>query len=262
MPDGWSPGPAAPRLTGGEVHVWRASLAASAGELGRLHALLSEEEQLRAARFKFEVHRGRFIAGRGIQRLLLARYLDVDPAAIRYRHAAHGKPALDGPGAESGIRFNVSNSDDGLLIALVRDREVGIDLEPVHRVVDRDAVARRFFSVPENQVYDTIPEEQRDAAFFTCWTRKEAYIKAVGEGLSMPLDCFDVTLRPGEPARLLATRGDPAQAERWTIRELDPGPGWLGAIVVEGPPFELRLFDWDPARPPVAPPPRAAEGGG
>jgi len=262
VPDAWSPGPAAPRVAPGEVHVWRASLAAAPGELARLHALLSEDEQVRAARFRFEVHRDRFIAGRGTQRLLLARYLGVDPAAIRYRHAAHGKPALDGPGAESDLRFNVSNAEDGLLVALTQGREVGVDLEPVHRVVDRDAVARRFFSAPENLVYDTIAEEQRDAAFFTCWTRKEAYVKAIGDGLSMPLDCFDVTLRPGEPARLLATRGDPAQAERWTLRELDPGPGWLGAIVVEGADFALRRFDWDPARPPVARPPRGAADGG
>ena len=262
MPDDWSPGPAAPRLAAGEAHVWRASLALGAEELRRLHALLSDDERVRAARFRYDVHRERFIAGRGTQRLLLARYLGVDPAAIRYRFAAHGKPALDGPEAASGLRFNVSNAEDGLLVALVLDREVGVDLEPVHRVVDRDAVARRFFSVPENQVYDTIPEAQRDAAFFTCWTRKEAYIKAVGDGLTMPLDCFDVTLRPGEPARLLATRGDPSQAARWTLRELDPGPGWLGALVVEGAAPELRLFDWDPARPPVAPPPRPAAGEG
>jgi 4'-phosphopantetheinyl transferase len=260
--DAWSPGPADPRLGAGDVHVWRASLAATRDELARLHALLSDEERVRAARFRFDVHRDRFVAGRGTQRLLLARYLGADPAALRYRHAAHGKPALDGPEAESGLRFNVSNSDDGLLVALTRGREIGVDLEPVHRVVDRDAVARRFFSAPENLVYDTIAEDQRDAAFFTCWTRKEAYIKAVGEGLSMPLDCFDVTLRPGEPARLLATRGDPAQVERWTLRELDPGPGWLGAFAVEGPAFDLRLFDWDPARPPVAPGPRAGNEAG
>jgi len=260
--DGWSPGPAAPRLAPGEAHVWRASLAASRDELARLHELLSEDERARAARFRYDVHRERFIAGRGTQRRLLARYLGVDAASIRYRYAARGKPALDGPEAESGVRFNVSNAEDGLLVALVLEREVGVDLEPVHRVVDRDAVARRFFSVPENQVYDTIAEEERDAAFFTCWTRKEAYIKAVGDGLSMPLDCFDVTLRPGEPARLLATRGDPSQAERWTLRELDPGPGWLGALVVEGPSPALRLYDWDPTRPPVAPPPRPAAGAG
>ena len=252
MADTWTLGPERPRLAPGEVHVWRASLAAGRDELQRLHRILSDDERGRAARFRFEMHRDRFVAGRGIQRLLLARYLGVDPAAIRYRLAAHGKPSLDGPGAESGIRFNVSNAEDGLLVALTPGREVGVDLEPLHRVVDRDAVARRFFSAPENRVYDGIAEHERDAAFFTCWTRKEAYIKAVGDGLSMPLDCFDVTLRPGEPARLLATRGDTAQAERWTMRELDAGPGWLAALVVEGAGCELRLFDWDPARPPVA----------
>jgi 4'-phosphopantetheinyl transferase len=249
--DAWSPGPDRPRLAAGEVHVWRASLAAGRDELARLHAILSDEERVRAARFRYEMHRDRFVAGRGIQRLLLARYLDADPAGIRYSLAAHGKPALDVPNGESGVRFNVSNAEDGLLVAVTLAREVGVDLEPLHRAVDRDAVARRFFSVPENAVYDTIAEEERDAAFFTCWTRKEAYIKAVGDGLTMPLDCFDVTLRPGEPARLLATRGDPAQAGRWTMRELDPGPGWLAALVVEGPELDLRLFDWDPARPPV-----------
>lgn len=252
MADTWLPGPERPRLEPGEVHVWRASLTAARDELARLHEILGDDERVRAARFRFDVHRDRFVAGRAIQRLLLARYLDVRPGAIRYRHAAHGKPSLSGPEAESGIRFNVSNAEDGLLVALALERELGVDLEPLHRVVDRDAVARRFFSAPENQVYDTIAEDQRDAAFFTCWTRKEAYIKAVGDGLSMPLDCFDVTLRPGEPARLLATRGDPQQAERWTLRELDAGPGWLAALVVEGAGVTPRLFDWNAARPPVA----------
>jgi 4'-phosphopantetheinyl transferase len=130
-------------------------------------------------------------------------------------------------------------------------RELGVDLEAVRTLDDRDDVARRFFSAPEVQVYDAVDEAQRDAAFFTCWTRKEAYIKAVGEGLSMPLDCFDVTLRPGEPARILATRGNPAEAGRWTLREFDPGPGWMAAIAVEGGGWELRLFDWDPGRPMV-----------
>jgi 4'-phosphopantetheinyl transferase len=246
-PPAWAPAPARPPLADHEVHVWRASLVATPDELARHHAVLSDDERARAARFRFEVHRNRFVAGRGIQRQVLARYLDAHPAALRYRLAEHGKPALDGAGAD--LRFNVSNSDDGLLIAVARGRELGVDLEAVVPVLDRDDVARRFFSVPENQVYDTIPDHARDAAFFTCWTRKEAYIKALGEGLSMPLDCFDVTLRPGEPAHLLCTRGRPDEAGRWTLRELDPGPGWLGAIAVEGGGWSLRLFDWDPSRP-------------
>ncbi|HSU14482.1 4'-phosphopantetheinyl transferase family protein [Longimicrobium sp.] len=250
MPEpAWEPAPPRPALAADEVHVWRASLAATPDELARYHAVLSADERERAARFRFEVHRDRFIAGRGIQRQVLARYLGADPAALRYRLAEHGKPALDGPEAAGGLRFNVSNSGDGLLIALALGRELGVDLEAVLPVGDRDAVARRFFSVPENQVYDSIPDEARDLAFFTCWTRKEAYIKAIGEGLTMPLDRFDVTLRPGEPAHLLCTRGTPDEAARWTLRELDPGPGWLGALAVEGGGWSLRLFDWDPARP-------------
>ncbi len=253
MPDLWAPGPARPVPAPSEVHVWRASLALPPGDVAALHEVISDEERLRAGRFRFEVHRGRFVAGRGIQRRVLARYLGAGPAALRYRLAHHGKPSLDHPWDATGLRFNVSNAEDGLLIAVGLGRELGVDLEAVRTLGDRDDVARRFFSAPENQVYDTIADAERDAAFFTCWTRKEAYIKALGEGLSMPLDCFDVTLRPGEPARLLATRGNPAETDRWTLHELDPGPGWMGAVAVEGDAsWEMRLYDWDPARPMVA----------
>jgi 4'-phosphopantetheinyl transferase len=254
MPDAWVPGAERPVAAPGEVHVWRASLALPPGEVAALYAVISDEERSRAGRFRFDVHRDRFVAGRGIQRRLLARYLDANPAALRYRLAHHGKPSLDAPWDAADLRFNVSNAEDGLLIAVTVGRELGVDLEAVRTLDDRDQVARRFFSAPEVEVYDAVDEALRDAAFFTCWTRKEAYIKALGEGLSMPLDCFDVTLRPGEPARLLATRGNPAEAERWTLREMDPGPGWMGAVAVEGSGWELRLFDWDLAHPMVVRP--------
>ena len=252
MPETWVPGPERPAAEPGQVHVWRASLALPPAGLAALHRVISDDERSRAGRFRFEVHRDRFIAGRGIQRLLLARYLGADPAGLRYRLAHHGKPSLDAPWDAADLRFNVSNAEDGLLVAVTTGRELGVDLEAVRALGDRDEVARRFFSAPEVEVYDAVPEGERDAAFFTCWTRKEAYIKALGEGLSMPLDCFDVTLRPGEPARLLATRGNPAEAGRWTLREVDPGPGWMGAVAVEGAGWELRLYDWDPANPMVA----------
>lgn len=240
MSDRWERAPAEPALGEGEVHVWRASLRVPAPERERLNALLDPEEKARAARYRFDVHRDRFVAGRGIQREVLGRYLGVHPASIRYRAASHGKPLVDGPGS---LRFNVSNAEDGLLIAVVLGREIGVDLEALRPMPDGEEIAGRFFSAPEVEVFRAIPPHDRDLAFFTCWTRKEAFIKAVGEGLSMPLDRFDVTLVPREPARLLRTRGDPAEAERWSLRELDPGPGWLAALCVEGGGWSLRLFD-------------------
>jgi 4'-phosphopantetheinyl transferase len=242
---GWAPAPASPALGPADVHVWRASLEPPRHVLDRLLATLSDDEREKAARFRFPVHRDRFVAGRGIQRAILSRYLSIAPAAIRYRLTGHGKPELDGAAAASGIRFNVSNTESFALLAFTLGREIGVDVEHLREMPDGEAIAQRFFSAPENQVFAGIPAHQRDLAFFTCWTRKEAYIKAVGEGLSMPLDRFDVTLVPGEPARLLRTRGNDAEAARWTLRELDPGPGYLGALAVEGAGWTLTQFDWD-----------------
>lgn len=248
MPDGWAPPPSGPLALGpDEVHVWRASLRPPPAVLARLEAHLAADERARAARFRFPEHRTAFVAGRGVQREILSRYLDVAPARLTYRTMPHGKPELDGPAAETGLRFNVSNSGDLALFAMTRRREIGVDLERIKRMDDGMDIARRFFSAPENAVFAALPEDARDLAFFHCWTRKEAYIKAIGEGLSMPLASFDVAFAPGEPARLLAARGVGAEAERWSLCELHPGPGYVGAMVVEGTGWEMRLFDHDDA---------------
>jgi 4'-phosphopantetheinyl transferase len=241
--DRWEAAPGHVKLEPDEVHVWRASLAPPPHELERLARHLSDEERSRAARFRFAVHRDRFVAGRGVQREVLARYLGANPAALVYREGPYGKPELAGDAAVSGLRFNVSNADDGLLVAVAQGRELGVDLERLRPMPDGVQVAERFFSAPENEVFRAVAEEVRDLAFFCCWTRKEAFIKAVGEGLSMPLDRFDVAFRPGEPAALLRTRGRPDEAERWTLRELDPGPGWVAALCAEGRGWRLRLLD-------------------
>ena len=246
--DAWAPAPAGPlALADDEVHVWRASLRPPPHLLARLDATLSPDERARAARFRFDEHRVAFIAGRGVQRGILGRYTGLHPAAHVYREGSHGKPELDGAAAELGIRFNVSNSGDYALYALTRNREIGVDLERLKPMPDGIDIAQRFFSAPENEVFATLRDEVRDLAFFLCWTRKEAYIKAVGEGLSMPLDRFDVAFTPGEPARILRTRGNPAEAERWTMLNLDPGPGYVGALAVEGGGWRPVLFDWDAA---------------
>ncbi|MBB4637661.1 4'-phosphopantetheinyl transferase family protein [Longimicrobium terrae] len=240
----WRPAPSGPVALGAdEVHVWRASLRPSPAALARMEAHLGADERDRASRFRFAEHRTAFVAGRGAQREILARYTGLAPAAHRYRTTSHGKPMLDG--ADGRLRFNVSNAGDMALYAVTLEREIGVDLEALKPMPDGIDIAKRFFSAPENEIFAALPETDRELAFFQCWTRKEAYIKAVGEGLSMPLDRFDVSFRPGEPARLLATRGDPDEAGRWTLRELHPGPGYVGAIVVRGAGWTPVLFDFE-----------------
>lgn len=236
-----------PPLTpgGDDVHVWRIPLDPPPPLLTDLSAALSADERSRAARFRFDIHRTRFTAGRAVLRHLLASYLKMRPDEVSFRYSAHGKPSLAGSAADSGLRFNFSNAGGMALAAFVLDREVGVDLEELKRVADFAAIAERYFSAAENEAMRALPPESRDAAFFTCWTRKEAYIKALGEGLSVPLDSFDVTLAPGEPPRLLATRGETGGAPRWSLHALDPGPGYVGALAVEAPAPEVRCFDWE-----------------
>lgn len=246
--DAWAPPPAGRlALNADEVHVWRASLRPPAHVLARLETHLSPDERARAARFRFAEHRDAFVAGRGAQREILARYTGLPPHAHAYAETSHGKQSLAGAAATLGIRYNVSNSGDLALYAVAVDRELGVDLEKLKPMPDGIDIAQRFFSAPENAVFAALDEAVRDLAFFNCWTRKEAYIKAVGEGLSMPLDRFDVSFAPGEPARLLRTRGDEAEAARWSMAALDPGAGYVGAIVVEGDGWRPVLFDFGSA---------------
>ncbi|HEU0079761.1 MAG TPA: 4'-phosphopantetheinyl transferase superfamily protein [Longimicrobiaceae bacterium] len=233
------------RLADDVVHVWAAPLDPPADAIRRCAALLAPDERARADRFRFERDRRRFTVARGVLRTLLGRYLDADPRGIAFRYESHGKPVLDGASAAHGIRFNVSHSGEMALYALARGRELGVDVEEVRRMDDGLDIAVRFFSEAEVAAFRSLPEEIRDDAFFNCWTRKEAYIKAVGEGLSFPLHVFDVSLAPGEPARLLASR-DPRQAERGSLRGLpDPAPGYRAAIVVEGEGWELACLRWE-----------------
>jgi len=234
-------------LGGGEVHVWAAPLDPPEEQVRRLAALLAPDESARAERFRFERDRRRFTVARGVLRTLLAGYLETDPRRVAFRYGSHGKPVLDGGAAgEHEVRFNVSHSGEMALFAFSRGRELGVDVEEVRPMEDGLDIAERFFSEAEVAVFRSLPAEVRDDAFFNCWTRKEAYIKAVGEGLSFPLHVFDVSLVPGEPACLLASR-DPRQAERWSLRGLpDPARGYRAAIVVEGGGWELSCRRWTP----------------
>ena len=224
-----------------EVHVWAASRDdATAAEVEAYRATLTDEERRRADRFVRADDRRRFAVGRGRLRALLGRYLDRDPAALRFAANPQGKPGLlDGP-----LRFNLTHSGALMLMAVTLGRELGVDIEEIRPDFGGEAIARRFFAPLEVDALLSLPLEDRTLAFFHGWTRKESYIKAHGKGLSMPLDEFEVEIRPGHPAGLVATRPDPLEAARWTLIELAAPPGYVAALCVAGQDWRLRRWDW------------------
>ena len=217
-------------LPPGIVHLWWLRLDVSQQNVNVCYELLSNDERERADRFRVVGPREAFILTRGTLRSLLAHYLEEKPSELRFRYENWGKPFLHG---ESDLRFNVSHTDGLALIGVVRDRNIGVDVERVKADTEAEKLAERFFSKRENNALKLLHGNQLQDAFFRCWTRKEAYIKARGEGLSMPLHQFDVSIARDERSALLATRPDPLEAERWTVRDLPARPGYMAAVAVE-----------------------------
>ncbi|HEX8127503.1 MAG TPA: 4'-phosphopantetheinyl transferase superfamily protein [Pyrinomonadaceae bacterium] len=242
MTQTWITPPADTPLADGEVHLWRASLVQTPDALDRLQATLAPDESAKAARYHFRRDRDHYIAARGLLRRLLGLYLARPPESLQFTYGAYGKPSLAGASGTQDLRFNLSHSHELALYAFARGREVGVDLEQVRAEFAGDDIAARFFSAREVCMLQTLPAEARTHAFFNCWTRKEAYIKARGEGLSHPLDEFDVSLIPGEPAALLGTRGDPSELTRWSLHSLDVGEAYAAAVVIQGTDYTLRLW--------------------
>jgi 4'-phosphopantetheinyl transferase len=225
-----------------EVHVWRARLD-QPQRLAAFSALLASDEQARAARYRFAKDRDHFIIARGLLRTLLGRYLRLNPADISFRYSAFGKPSLTSPDA-TDLRFNLSHSHGMALLVFAIGRELGVDIESVRPEVAGLRIAERYFSPAEVATLSALPERQQTDAFFNCWTRKEAYIKARGDGLSARLDQFDVSLAPDEPAALLRSDVAADEPRRWTMIELEPAAGYKAALVVEGVNWRLRCFEW------------------
>ena len=226
-----------------EVHVWRVSLDQPRARVQGLFDTLSPEEKERASRFHFQRDCNHFIVARGILRQTLGIYMSVEPHRLRLGYYPYGKPYLTDMNG-SDLRFNLSHSHGLALLALSRGRELGINIEYMRPEVAEEQIAERFFSRREVASLKALSALQQAEAFFNCWTRKEAYIKAKGEGLSMPLDMFDVSLAPGEPAALLETRPDPGERARWAMMDLAPGGNFKAALVVEKQGWRLRCFQW------------------
>ena len=240
----WRPPPTTFELQNDEVHVWRAALDPPAGQVWGLWTLLSADERRTAERFHFQTHRSRYIIGRGLLRTILSRYLNRAPGRLRFCYGPYGKPALVEAYGEEVLCFNVSHSRDLALFAVTRSRALGVDIEHVASDLAGQQLAERFFSPREVAALRTLPVHLRQEAFFTCWTRKEAYLKARGEGLMLALEQFDVSLVPGEPAALLNTQEGSQEASRWSLQDLFPGPGYVAALAVEGHEWRLTCWQW------------------
>jgi 4'-phosphopantetheinyl transferase len=247
MPDRrWGPAPRELRTEPGVVDVWRIPLDRPDEILSLLERTLSADERQRAERFRLPQVKTRFIAGRGALRAILGRYRQESPDRLVFRYEEFGKPGLDGPDGPVPLRFNLTHSHGLALLAIAHDQVVGIDLERVREMAAADRIVFRYFTEAERAAYFRQPEAEKPTAFFRGWTRKEAYMKATGKGLTMPLDSFSVTLAPDEEPRLLHVRDQPREVERWAFREIDPGPGFLGALAVEGGCDRIRLFEQGP----------------
>jgi len=231
-------------LSNSDVHIWRASLNLPAARVDELAEVLSGDEQERAGRFHFERDRRRFIVARAALRTILGQYEQLEPGRLQFRYGPQGKPFLADQPEHNELRFNIAHSHELALLGFTRGRELGVDLEYIRPLKDLNQIAARFFSARENATLKKLPSSQKQVAFYTCWTRKEAYIKAIGEGLSMPLDAFDVSLGPDAPAALISVRDDPDEARRWSMQALQPAPNYIAAFIVEGRTWHLARWQW------------------
>ncbi|MCY3556018.1 MAG: 4'-phosphopantetheinyl transferase superfamily protein [Gemmatimonadetes bacterium] len=245
----WQAAPAEPfgkrQPAESEIHVWRAALDLPSDRVGELERFLAADELERAKRFLVRSARDRYTVARAVLRNLLALYVSAVPAELQFHYTEYGKPELAHPA--TSIRFNVSHSHDLAVYAVTAGVPVGIDVEYLRRraTMDRLKIAHRVFSDREYNELASMPRYRRDEAFLACWTRKEAFVKAIGQGLSCPLDQFDVSVDPNDPPELRATHWDPLETDRWSMASVDPGPDYIGALAVLTLNPKITRWQWD-----------------
>ncbi|MGI9072210.1 MAG: 4'-phosphopantetheinyl transferase family protein [Bryobacteraceae bacterium] len=226
-------------LASGELHVWRSRLDMASCEQASLEETLSHDERLRAARFRFGKDRDRFVLARGVLRNILGRYLGSDPAQLRFSYGPFGKPVLASECNIGDFRFNLSHCQGVALFAFTRTREVGIDLERMQENMAEEAIAERFFSCTELSVLRSFSWNTRREAFLRCWTSKEAYLKARGEGLRIDLNTFDFSTIAVEPSCKITD-----EKSHWLVSTFNPFPNYVAALAAERDDYQAYLWDW------------------
>ncbi|MEY2429544.1 MAG: 4-phosphopantetheinyl transferase [Verrucomicrobiota bacterium] len=240
-PDDWLMGVAG-------IHVWAIPLDIDASLLGERQATLAPIELERAARFHFQRDRNRFVAGRGALRQVLSRYLQAEPGKLHFNYGPHGKPSLAHSDMQNNLQFNLAHSEGLALLAVAHSGKIGIDLECLRPLDDAEGLVTRFFCPREIAAFQSLAETQKPAAFFNLWTRKEAWLKAIGEGIGHSLNLVEVSFLPGQSAHLLSIPEGPEAAAQWNLRDLAPAPGFAAALAIQGPDLPLHCWRWSETR--------------
>lgn len=232
-------------LTAAEIHIWHATLDISESRLESLSKTISGDEKQRAQRLYFERDRRHFITSRGILRTILGNYLGIGEGQVQFCYAVNGKPTVQSSPCHRTIHFNLSHSNGEALFAFTLSSQIGIDIEKIRYVLDMDQIAGRFFSLQERELFCSLPRAEKEEAFFCCWTRKEAFIKATGEGLARPMDSFTVPFIPGETSMFLHIHSNSLNPVQWSLHAFKPKPGYVAALVAEGGAKQMIFREWN-----------------
>lgn len=240
----WRQPPSGVELRPEDVHLWRAPLDLDGSIIDRLYGTLADDEKVRAERFRLAEGRARFTAARGVLRDILARYAGVEPASLQFGYRPSGKPFLLA-GTDAGeLQFNLSHSKGLGLYGVTLGRPVGVDVEHVRQGAEFSRIAERFFTSKEAEALRNCPAHIHAEAFFRCWTRKEAFIKASGKGFALGLGSFEVSIEPGDSDALLGASGDPAALQRWHLADVDAAAGFAAAVAVEQRGLAFSCWEW------------------
>lgn len=233
------------KLASDEIHLWLGSREVAGERWRRLDSVLSPDERDRGGRLRRSEDRRRFVAARGLLRHVLAAYAGAAPEQLRFTYGPMGRPRLAGPHAAEDLSFNLSHARHVLLVGVARGRPLGVDLEPIRPLSHLGALQRRVFSEGERETIDRLPAGERLTAFFSGWTRKEAFAKAVGDGVWASLGRVEVSVTPGDPPRLLKLDGSSDAAAGWSLFHVEPAPGFIGAVAAEGRGLRLSVLRLD-----------------
>lgn len=233
-------------LPKGSIDFWHCDLASDKVHLNKYLEVLDKNELKKANGFKFKADKDCYVITRGVLRILLGRYLNEEPSAIRFDYTPYGKPILS---HKNSLHFNVSHSGTKSVLGFVNDSEIGVDIEKIKDDFEVLDIANRFFSLMEIKTLSKIPGSEKNRAFYRCWTRKESFIKAEGSGLSFPLDKFTVSLDHDKKAELLTTDWDALEKDNWSLFSYVPDSGYIGAIATRQPIDSVKYHRWTPFQP-------------